>query len=304
MEVWQFIQSTFKRTNKNRILIIVEFVSGIIMVPLILIGIAIPALIMVVPAFMGDIETEEFLPFMAENVVFILLGVLIFLIFLLAAFWLWAFITGGVRAMLLESILKEKQFEFKKFIEYCKKFVGRIIGLWSIIGLIYCGIFVILGGIAGVLVFFSIGIYESAEAGAILLGIFGGGLIFLVLLVIGFLFGVFAAIANAYLIVEDAQVGDSLRGSLRFIKAHPGHTFLVVFLLMGIGFVVGMAFAILTMPIRIIPYIGVMFSFILTPIQMALNLYLSLFGAVAYLLFYLWKQERLGSDFQTVIAPE
>ena len=196
------------------------------------------------------------------------------------------------------------EFGIKKFIEYCKKFVGRIIGLWSIIGLIYCGIFVILGGIAGVLVFFSIGIYESAEAGAILLGIFGGGLIFLVLLVIGFLFGVFAAIANAYLIVEDAQVGDSLRGSLRFIKAHPGHTFLVVFLLMGIGFVVGMAFAILTMPIRIIPYIGVMFSFILTPIQMALNLYLSLFGAVAYLLFYLWKQERLGSDFQTVIAPE
>ena len=304
MEVWQFIQSTFKRTNKNWILIIVEFVSGIIMVPLILIGIAIPALIMVVPAFMGDVETEEFLPFIAENLVFVLLGVLIFLIFLLAALWLWAFITGGVRAMLLDSILKERQFEFKKFIEYCKKFVGRIIGLWSIIGLIYCGIFVILGGIAGVLVFFSIGMYESTEAGALLLGIFGGGLIFLVLLIIGFLFGVFAAIANTYLIVEDAQVGDSLRGSLRFIKAYPGHTFLVVFLLMGIGFVVGMAFAILTMPIRMIPYIGAMFSLILSPIQMALNLYISLFGAVAYLLFYLWKRERLGSDFQTVIVPE
>ena len=304
MEVWQFIQSTFKRTNKNWILIIVEFVSGIIMVPLILIGIAIPALIMVVPAFMGDVETEEFLPFIAENLVFVLLGVLIFLIFLLAALWLWAFITGGVRAMLLDSILKERQFEFKKFIEYCKKFVGRIIGLWSIIGLIYCGIFVILGGIAGVLVFFSIGMYESTEAGALLLGIFGGGLIFLVLLIIGFLFGVFAAIANTYLIVEDAQVGDSLRGSLRFIKAYPGHTFLVVFLLMGIGFVVGMAFAILTMPIRMIPYIGAMFSLILSPVQMALNLYISLFGAVAYLLFYLWKRERLGSDFQTVIVPE
>jgi len=304
MEVWQFIQSTFKRTNKNWILIIVEFVSGIIMVPLILIGIAIPALIMVVPAFLGDVETEEFLPYIAENVVLVLLGVLIFLIFLLAGLWLWAFITGGVRSMLLDSILKEKQFEFKTFIKYCRKFVGRIIGLWSIIGLIYCGIFVILGGIAGVLVFFSIGMYESSEAGALLLGIFGGGLIFLVLLIIGFLFGVFAAIANTYLIVEDAQVGDSLRGSLRFIKAHPGHTFLVVFLLMGIGFVVGMAFAILTMPIRVIPYIGAMFSLILSPIQMALNLYISLFGAVAYLLFYLWKQKRLGSDFQTVIAPE
>ncbi|TET20252.1 MAG: hypothetical protein E3J78_04870 [Candidatus Cloacimonadota bacterium] len=304
MEVWQFIQSTFKRTNKNWILIIVEFVSGIIMVALILIGIAIPALIMVVPAFLGDVETEEFLPYIAENVVLVLLGVLIFLIFLLAGLWLWAFITGGVRSMLLDSILKEKQFEFKTFIKYCKKFVGRIIGLWSIIGLIYCGIFVILGGIAGVLVFFSIGMYESSEAGALLLGIFGGGLIFLVLLIIGFLFGVFAAIANTYLIVEDAQVGDSLRGSLRFIKAHPGHTFLVVFLLMGIGFVVGMAFAILTMPIRVIPYIGAMFSLILSPIQMALNLYISLFGAVAYLLFYLWKQKRLGSDFQTVIAPE
>ncbi len=304
MEVWQFIQSTFKRTNKNWILIIVEFVSGIIMVALILIGIAIPALIMVVPAFLGDVETEEFLPYIAENVVLVLLGVLIFLIFLLAGLWLWAFITGGVRSMLLDSILKEKQFEFKTFIKYCRKFVGRIIGLWSIIGLIYCGIFVILGGIAGVLVFFSIGMYESSEAGALLLGIFGGGLIFLVLLIIGFLFGVFAAIANTYLIVEDAQVGDSLRGSLRFIKAHPGHTFLVVFLLMGIGFVVGMAFAILTMPIRVIPYIGAMFSLILSPIQMALNLYISLFGAVAYLLFYLWKQKRLGSDFQTVIAPE
>jgi hypothetical protein len=236
--------------------------------------------------------------------IYILLGILIFLIFVIITLLIWAFIAGGVRATLLDNILEGKGFELGRFMKHCRKFFGRIVGLWGTIGLIYLGIFIILGGVAGAIIFFSISLYETAEAGAVLFGILGGGFIFLILTVVGIVFGIFTAIANTYLIVEDAQVGETMKGTFRFLRAHLGHTLLVVLVLFAIGFAVGLTYAIVTMPLTMIPYIGGLFSLMLSPVQMALNLYLSLFGATAYLLLYLWKKEKIGNDYGIITVPE
>lgn len=304
MEVWKFLKTNFERTNKNWKLIIVEFITGLIMVPIIILGIIIPAIVIIIPFVQGNTGGEDLIPFILGNLVFILLGVFIFLIFLFGILILWAFIAGGIRASLLDNILKGKQFELNTFMNHCKRFFGRIVGLWSLIGLIYCGVFIVLGGIGTLILLFCFSIYETSEAGAIITGIFSGGFIFLVLTVVGFLMGIFLAIANTYLVVEDAQIGDTMKGTMRFIKKNPGHTFLVVILLIAIGFAVGMVYTIITIPLAMIPYIGGIFSIMLSPIQMGLNLYLSLFGATAYLLLYLWKQKKIKSDYKTPTVPE
>jgi hypothetical protein len=304
MDVWKFLKSNFGRTNKNWQLIVVQFITALIMIPIIILGIIIPALVVVIPAVQGDFDGEDLIPLILDNLVFILLGGLIFLVFLLGIIILWAFVSGGVRGSLLENILNGKRFELHTFMGYSKKFFSRIVGLWSLTGFIYSGIFIIFGGIISLILLFCIGFYETSEAGAILVGIFSGGFFFLVLMVVGFFMGVFLTIANTYLIVEDAQVIESMKGSIRFIKKYPGHTFLVVVILIGIGFAVGMVYTILIMPLTMIPYIGAIFSVILSPIQVGLNLYLSLFGTTAYLLLYLWKRERIGSDFQSPSVPE
>ena len=304
MDVWKFLKSNFGRTNKNWQLIVVQFITALIMIPIIILGIIIPALVIVIPAVQGNFDGEDLIPLILDNFVFMLLGGLIFLVFLLGAIILWAFVSGGIRGSLLENILNGKRFKFNKFMEYGKKFFSRIVGLWGLTGLIYSGILIIFGGISSLILLFCIGFYETSEAGAILVGIFSGGFFFLVLIVIGFFMGVFLTIANTYLIVEDAQIIESMKGSIRFIKKYPGHTFLVVIILIAIGFAVAMVYAMLTMPLTVIPYVGAIFSVILSPIQMGLNLYLSLFGTTAYLLLYLWKRKRIGSDFQSLSVPE
>ena len=45
MEVWKFLKADFQRTNRNWRLLIVEFITGIIMIPVIFLAIGIPALI-------------------------------------------------------------------------------------------------------------------------------------------------------------------------------------------------------------------------------------------------------------------
>lgn len=306
MQVWNFLKACFQRTNRNWRLLIVQFVAGIIMVPVILLGIGIPAVIVIVPAVQGGYDAQDFISFITdfENLVLILLAILIFLIFLLVILLIWAFISGGVRAMVLDDILDRKPFQLGTFMKQCRKFFGRIVGLWSIIGLIYAAVFIILGGIGTAIVLLAVNMYETAEASAVLLGLLGGGFVFLVLTVVGILFGIFTAIANTYLVVEDAQVGETIRGTFRFIRSYPGHTLLVVLLLFAIGFGVGMLYAIVTMPVTMIPYIGGLFSLMLSPVQMAMNLYLSLFGTSAYILFYLWKKEKLGNDYGIIKAPE
>ncbi len=306
MDVWKFIKADFQRTNRNWRLLIVQFIAGIIMVPVILLGIGISALVIIVPAIQGGYDVDDFISFITdyESMIFILLGIIIFLIFVLIIFLIWAFISGGVRAMVLDDILEAKGFQLGTFMKHCRKFFGRIVGLWGAIGLIYMGVFIILGGIAAVIIIFSVGLYETAETGAILFGILAGGFIFLVLMVVGFFFGIFTAIANTYLIVEDAQVGESMRGAFRFIRSYPGHTFIVVLLLFAIGFATGLTYAIVTMPLTMIPYIGGFFSLMLSPVQMAMNLYLSLFGTTGYLLLYLWKRKKIGNDYGMITTPE
>ena len=306
MEVGKFLKSVFRRTNKNWKLIVVEFITSIIMVPVILLGIIIPVILIVIPAVQGNFEAEDFIPFLLnpDNLIFIIPAFFFFLIFALASLMLWAFVAGGIRASLLENILKEKRFELKTFMAYSKKFFGRIVGLWILIGLIYVGIFVVICGIGSLIFLFCLGLYETSEACAILTGIFSGFIIFLVFMIVGFLLGIFLAIANTYLIVEDAEIVTSMKGSFRFIKNHPGHTFLVVLLLIVIGFGVTFIYSLVTMPVIMIPYIGALFSFALTPIQMGINLYISLFSTTAYLILYLWKRKKLTLDFQTSTVPE
>lgn len=293
MDVWKFLKAVFQRTNKNWKLILVEFVSTLIMVPIILLGIVIPVILIVIPAATSGYEAEDFIPFILHNLVFILVGFLIFLIFLLASLVLWAFVSGGVRASLLENILKEKKFEFNTFIANGKKFFGRIVGLWSLTGLIFIAIFIILGGLGTLIFFLCFSLYETSEVGAILIGVLSGFIIFIVYFVTAFLLGVFLTIANTYLIVEDAEVIPSMKGSIRFIKKYPGHTFLVVLFLFLITFAVAFAYNLITMPVTMIPYVGAMFSFILAPVQMAINLYLALFSITAYFILYLWKKEKI-----------
>lgn len=306
MDVGKFLRSVFRRTNKNWKLIVVEFVTSIIMVPIILLGIIIPVILLVIPAVQGDFEVEDFIPFFLnpDNLIFILPAFFFFLIFVLGSLILWAFVAGGIRASLLENILKEKKFDLKTFMAYSKKFFGRIVGLWILIGLIYFGIFVVLGGIGSLIFLFCLKLSETSEASAILTGIFSGFIIFFVFMVVGFLMGIFLAIANTYLIVEDAEVVTSMKGSFRFIKNNPGHTFLVVLLLIVIGFGVTFIYSLITMPITIIPYIGALFSFALIPVQMGINLYIVLFSTTAYLMLFLWKRKKLTSDFQTSTTPE
>ncbi len=304
MDVWKFFKAVFQRTNKNWKLILVEFVSTLIMVPIILLGIIIPVILIVIPAATSGYEVEDFIPFIVHNLVFILVGFLIFLIFLLASLVLWAFVSGGVRASLLENILKEKKFEFNTFIANGKKFFGRIVGLWALTGLIFIAIFIILGGLGTLIFFLCFSLYETSEVGAILIGVLSGFIIFIVYFVTAFLLGVFLTIANTYLIVEDAEVIPSMKGSIRFIKKYPGHTFLVVLFLFLIAFGVAFAYNLITIPVTMIPYVGAMFSFILAPVQMGINLYLALFSITAYFILYLWKKEKISSDFQTSTVPE
>lgn len=306
MDVWKFLKSVFIRTNKNWKLIVVEFITSLIMIPIIILGIVIPVILIVIPVVLGNFEAEDFIPFFLnpDNLIFILPAFFFFLIFALASLILWAFVAGGIRASLLENILKEKRFDLKTFMAYSKKFFGRIVGLWILIGLIYFGIFVVLGGISYLILLFCLNLSETSEVCAILTGIFSGFIIFFVFMVVGFLMGIFLAIANTYLIVEDAEVVTSMKGSFRFIKNNPGYTFLVVLLLIVIGFGVTFIYSLITMPITMIPYIGALFSFALTPVQMGINLYIVLFSTTAYLMLYLWKRKKLTSDFQTSTTPE
>jgi|GEM_PF-5182099 len=304
MDIIVFLKSVFRRTNKNWKLLIVQFVTYLIMIPILAIGVIVPALIIVIPIATNHYEVEDFAPYIFSNIVIVLFGVLIFLIFLLIVLLLWAFVAGGIRATVVENILKGKVFEMKTFMENCRKFFARLIGLWSLFGLIYTGIFVIFGGFAAAIFFFCYRLYQSSQAAAITTGIAGGGILLLIYVVIAILFAVYSIIANTYLIVEDAQVGESMRGGMAFIKKYPGHTFLVFLILLAIGLGVGMAYAIVTMPIRIIPYVGAMASLVLSPIQMALNLYLSLFGIVAYTLFYLVKTKRTDYIPGSSTVPE
>ncbi len=306
MDVWKFLKSVFIRTNKNWKLIVVEFITSLIMIPIIILGIVIPVILIVIPVVQGNFEAEDFIPFFLnpDNLIFILPAFFFFLIFALASLILWAFVAGGIRASLLENILKEKRFDLKTFMAYSKKFFGRIVGLWILIGLIYFGIFVVLGGISYLILLFCLNLSETSEVCAILTGIFSGFIIFFVFMVVGFLMGIFLAIANTYLIVEDAEVVTSMKGSFRFIKNNPGDTFLVVLLLIVIGFGVTFIYSLITMPIVMIPYIGALFSFALIPVQMGINLYIVLFSTTAYLMLYLWKRKKLTSDFQTSTTPE
>lgn len=306
MDVWKFLKSVFIRTNKNWKLIVVEFITSLIMIPIIILGIVISVILIVIPVVQGNFEAEDFIPFFLnpDNLIFILPAFFFFLIFALASLILWAFVAGGIRASLLENILKEKRFDLKTFMAYSKKFFGRIVGLWILIGLIYFGIFVVLGGISYLILLFCLNLSETSEVCAILTGIFSGFIIFFVFMVVGFLMGIFLAIANTYLIVEDAEVVTSMKGSFRFIKNNPGHTFLVVLLLIVIGFGVTFIYSLITIPITMIPYIGALFSFALTPVQMGINLYIVLFSTTAYLMLYLWKRKKLTSDFQTSTTPE
>lgn len=306
MDVWKFLKSVFIRTNKNWKLIVVEFITSLIMIPIIILGIVIPVILIVIPVVRGNFEAEDFIPFFLnpDNLIFILPAFFFFLIFALASLILWAFVAGGIRASLLENILKEKRFDLKTFMAYSKKFFGRMVGLWILIGLIYFGIFVVLGGISYLILLFCLNLSETSEVCAILTGIFSGFIIFFVFMVVGFLMGIFLAIANTYLIVEDAEVVTSMKGSFRFIKNNPGHTFLVVLLLIVIGFGVTFIYFLITMPITMIPYIGALFSFALIPVQMGINLYIVLFSTTAYLMLYLWKRKKLTSDFQTSTTPE
>ncbi len=306
MDAWKFLRASFQRTNRNWRLLLVQFITGVIMIPVIFLGIGIPALMVIVPAVQGDYDAEDFLSFITdyESLIFILLGLLVFLIFMLMALLIWAFVSGGVRAMLLEDILERKEFKLKTFMNHCKRFFGRIVGLWSAIGLIYMGIFIILGGIGGAIILSSVRLSHTAEAGAVLFGLLGGGFIIFILVVVGFFFGVFTTLANTYLIAEDAQVGESIRGTFRFIRSYPGHTFLVVLLLFAIGLGAGLLYAFITMPMTMIPYLGGLFSIMLSPIQIAMNLYLSLFGTSGYLLLFLWKRNKIGNDYGMVVVPE
>ncbi len=306
MDVLKFLKSVFIRTNKNWKLIVVEFITSLIMIPIIILGIVISVILIVIPVVQGNFEAEDFIPFFLnpDNLIFILPAFFFFLIFALASLILWAFVAGGIRASLLENILKEKRFDLKTFMAYSKKFFGRIVGLWILIGLIYFSIFVVLGGISYLILLFCLNLSETSEVCAILTGIFSGFIIFFVFMVVGFLMGIFLAIANTYLIVEDAEVVTSMKGSFRFIKNNPGHTFLVVLLLIVIGFGVTFIYSLITMPITMIPYIGALFSFALTPVQMGINLYIVLFSTTAYLMLYLWKRKKLTSDFQTSTTPE
>jgi len=304
--VWKFLKSVFIRTNKNWKLIVVEFITSLIMIPIIILGIVIPVILIVIPVVQGNFEAEDFIPFFLnpDNLIFILPAFFFFLIFALASLILWAFVAGGIRASLLENILKEKRFDLNTFMAYSKKFFGRMVGLWILIGLIYFGIFVVLGGISYLILLFCLNLSETSEVCAILTGVFSGFIIFFVFMVVGFLMGIFLAIANTYLIVEDAEVVKSMKGSFRFIKNNPGHTFLVVLLLVVIGFGVTFIYSLITMPITMIPYIGALFSFALIPVQMGINLYIVLFSTTAYLMLYLWKRKKLTSDFQTSTTPE
>lgn len=306
MNVWNFLKRVFERTNENWKLLIVEFITSFVMIPIILLGMIIPALFLIVPAVRSNIEPEEVVPYFLnpDNLVIVLLGVLIFLIFLFFVLVLWAYISGGVRATLLENIIERRQFKINLFFEKCKKFFARIVGLWLLMGVIYLVIFVILGGLGSLLILFCVRFYQTSEGGAVITGIIGGGIFFLAYIVVGFLIGIVVAIANTYLIAEDAQVVESLRGGIGFIRKYTGHTFLVVILLVAIGFAAGFVFSIITMPVTIIPYIGAVFSIILTPVQMGINLYISLFSTAAYFILYLWKKGSIGSDFQTSTVPE
>lgn len=293
MNVWKFLKSVFFRTNKNWQLIVVEFVVYFIIVIVIVLGLVIPIIMIVVPAVTGGFESEDFMPLILSHLVYILFAILIFLIFLLVSLILWAFVAGGIRAILLDNILKEKRFELKTFIAYAKKFFGRIVGLWTLIGLIYTAIFIFLSGIGSLLFLFCFRFYEISKVGAILTGIFSGSIVFLIFLAAGFLLGIFTNLANTYLIVEDANVTTSMRGSFRFIKKYPGHTFLVALLLIVIAFGASFIYYIITMPLTMIPYIGSLFSLALTPISIGINLYIALFSATAYITLYLWKKEKI-----------
>jgi hypothetical protein len=306
MDVWNFLKVVFDRTNENWRLLLVEFITSLVMVPIILLGIIIPVLIIIIPAVQSNIEPEEVIPYFLDpgNLVIVLLGVLIFLIFLFFVLVLWAYISGGVRATLLENIMERKQFKLNLFFKKCKKFFARIVGLWSLMGVIYLVIFIILGGLGSLFVLFCVEFYKTSEAGAVITGIFGGGIFFLAFMIVGFLIGILLAIANTYLIAEDADVVESVKGGVNFIKEYTGHTFLVVVLLIVIGFAVGFVFSIITMPIRMIPYVGAVFSIILSPVQMGLNLYISLFSTAAYFILYLWKKGSIESDFHTSTVPE
>jgi hypothetical protein len=305
MNVLTFLKADFKRTNKNWKLLVVEFISGIIMIPLIIIGIAIPAIILIVPAVYGEFEVDDFISYLSDpgNLVLILISILIFLFFVLGILFIWAFVTGGVRASLRDNILEEKQFELKQFMAYGKKFFGRIVGLWSAIGALYALVFIVLGGIGAFIIISSVRMAETSEAAGIITGIIGGGVIFFILFIVGFLMAVWVAIASTVLIIEDTQVNETMKDSLKFIKEHVGHTFLVVLLLFAIGFAVGLVYAIITIPFTSIPYVGALFSLILAPVQMALNLYLNLFGTTGYMFLYLMKKKRLEGDFQTITSP-
>lgn len=305
MDIWKFLKSVFDRTNENWRLLVVEFIASLVMIPIILIGMIIPVLIIIVPAIQTEIEPEEIIPYFLnpDNLVIFLLGVLVFLIFIFFVLVLWAYISGGVRATVLENITERKQFKLNLFFEKCKKFFARIVGLWSLMGVIYIGIFIVLGGLGSLLILLCVNLYESWEVGSVIIGILGGIVFFFAYMVVGFLIGILVAIANTYLIAEDAQVVESVKEGVNFIKKYTGHTFLVVVLLIGIGFTIGFVFSIITMPIRMIPYLGAVFSIMLSPIQMGLNLYVALFSTVAYFILYLWKKGRIESDFQTSTVP-
>ena len=298
MDVWKFIKSVFQRTNKNWKLLVVEFIANVIMVIVVILGVAIPAIMIIVPAAAGDFEVNEFLPFVFEHLPYILSSFLIFLIFLLGSFVLWGFVTGGVRGSLLTNILDGKGFELKTFMAQCRKFFGRIIGLWALTGFIYTLFFIVMGGLGSLLFLFCFRFYQvGSEAGAILTGIFSGGIILLIFFVVGFLINIFLAIATTYLIVEDAQVVDAMKGSVGFIKKYIGHTFLVVVILFVISFGVSFAYSIAVMPLTMIPYVGSFFSLLLSPIQIGLNIYVVLFSTIAYMILYLWKTKKITVDF-------
>ncbi len=304
MDIIDFSKSVFQKTNKNWKLIILQFVTYLIMIPIIVLAIVIPVIVIVIPIVTNNYEVENFIPFILDNIVVFLFSALIFLVFLFIALLLWAFITGGIRAAVVNNILKGKVFEMKIFMENCKKFFARVVGLWSLFGMIHLGLFVVLGGIGTAMFFMGFRLYQTSQSGAIIFGIMGGGILLFTYIVVSILVGVYSSIANTYLIVEDAGVGDSMKGGLAFIKKYPGHTFLTFLILLVIGFGAGMAYAVVTMPIRIIPYVGAMANIILSPIQMALNLYLSLFGIVAYTLLYFVETKRIGQVFETITVPE
>ncbi|OQX56139.1 MAG: hypothetical protein B5M53_03005 [Candidatus Cloacimonas sp. 4484_209] len=304
MDVWKFLKSNFFRTNKNWQLIVVEFVSYFVMLFVSVIGIVIPAFMLVIPYVNGAMDWGNFFSTIVSHITYILFVILIFLIFSLVSLVIWAFTSGGIRASLVSNILKNERFELQKFFTNARKYFGRIVGLWTYIGFFYIAIFILLGGIGSGVFLLCIKTYETNPGVAITIGIFLGFIIFLIFAAAGFLLGVYSAIANTYLIVEDASVGDTIRGTYGFIRTYPGHTFLVVILIIGITIGASLAYSIITLPVSMIPYLGAVVSFVLTPISIGINLYITLFSAISYINLYLWKTRGLDYSFQTSIVPE